>query len=700
VNNSVREVGLVVYAAKANTDEGTHIKVLNWTNDMEFLLSCLPPLELIGDDSNRLVMTEALMEAIMMFLKEPEYNGENHCVLVAIREPLAIITRADVPVIQDGQYCGSSEQRDVHLFDVVQMFAQLNISFSVLTPAVHPIFRAIFNMGNGVEESEYGVLEGKKGEIIVLFSSTFLEAHEVLLDDALNTINPNFGVEATHDVTPRRIMYSIMELPAVETITGEETLDGHRTLRLVDVPNATTTLTPVRDTHEEEDHYSMAAMLDQFIMNNSNNEEEEGFDGVRANSSAPLPVSSFEDLLNPNQETMFSGKYSGRLDDVCRQALTLRRSSSTTITTTNNNNNNEQHSNNKGKDKAILVSNDGDSSTHQAAFPSMDNNVPCVNNAPSPMMMMNVLESSGGGMGVPTNNPNFNLGSSSSNPSHHVLESSPVAGPSEAIQQAEVNDASGGMISPGTEAIFGINNTNNSFEPTLVTTTHNQYLPSSSSYYGGVTDYFSSLFPNNAELENNNSTMLHQFEQSSTSSAIVPQQQVMANNNDYFDFNNAATMGGTMGYSSALVNQNHYYLHGANNNNAQFPSYYYYGDNNAIMGGNSSSSPHIMSSHEYGGSSSGYFTELLQTQQQYYDHQGFNNNQQQQYQQLAGPSTLPPFHFHSSYLDSNNYAVFTWEGSIIASTYPTGGVSSYRAKAYSPVEDQDYHKQLYTPEYC
>ncbi|MED6219556.1 hypothetical protein PIB30_036806 [Stylosanthes scabra] len=626
VNNSVCEVGLVVYAAKANTDEA-HVKFLNWTNDMEFLLSCLPPLELIGDDSDRLVMTEGLMEAIMMFLKKPEYNGEKHCVLVAIREPLASKTLADVPVIQDGQYCGSSEQRDVDIFDVVQMFAE----------------------GNGVEESEYGVLEGRKGEIIVLFSRTFLEAHQTLLLDTLTTIdNTNFGVEAIHDVTPRRIMYSIMELPAVKTITGEATLDSHRALRLVDVPNATTTLTPERETHEE-DHYSIADMIDQFIVNN--NDEEEEFDGVRPNSSAPLAVPSFEDLLNPNQETIFPGKYSGRLDDVCRQALILRSNNSTTT------NINEQHRNNKGKDKAILISsNDGDSSTHQAAFSSMDNNVPSVNNASSPMMM-NVLESSGGGMGVP-NNPIFNLGSSSSNPSHHVLESSTVAG------------------------------------------------PSPSSYHGGVSaDYFSCLFPKNAELESNNSTMLHQFEQSSSSSAIVPQ-QVMAANNDYFNFNNAATIGGIVGYSSELLNQNYNYLDdGANynNNDAQFPSYYYYGnDNNAIMGGNSSSS--VMIPYEYGegggGSSSGYFTELLQTQQQYYANQGFNNQQQQQYPQLAGPSTFPSFHFHSSYLDSNKYVVFTWEGSIIASTYPTGGVSSYRAKAYSSVEDQDFHKQLHTSEYC
>ena len=112
-----------------------------------------------------------------MFLEPTSYKGEKHCVTVVLGEPIPRKTLVSVPVIQEGQLCRTQrEARNVDIFEVVQMFAlviyfktlflllskliillfiltrcshyntQLDISFSVITPTVHPIFRAIFNL--------------------------------------------------------------------------------------------------------------------------------------------------------------------------------------------------------------------------------------------------------------------------------------------------------------------------------------------------------------------------------------------------------------------------------------------------------------------------------------------------------------------------------------------------------------------------
>ncbi|XP_020999609.2 uncharacterized protein LOC110281587 [Arachis duranensis] len=388
-------------------------------------------------------------------------------------------------------------------------------------------------------------------------------------------------------------------------------------------------------------------MIDELIKNN--NDDDEGIDGILSPtndipSSVPLAVFSFEDLLNPNEETIscsssktkVSGKDFEEVDEhEFGQAL---RSTTTT--------NDEQHKN-KSKDKAIMT----DDSLTQVAASSMD--VPSINIAPSPMMMS---VGSSSRMGVP--NPVLNSAiSSSSNPAHHVLESSAV--------QAEVHDTSGGMLIPGIEAMFGINKNHSFTEPLVNTHHHNQYLSSSSSspYY--------SLFPNSSSL--GSIRTMHQLEQyPSSSSAIAPPITHMGHTS-LLQFQDPYPSSS----SAAALNPDYYFLGAASNNN-----------NARIMGGNYSSpsmlfpfepSPSLAS--ENGGEgphSIGYFTQLLRKQQQQAT-QAYYNNQHRRHMH-AGPTTyhLP----YSSSKDFNQYVIFTWEGSLIASTYPSGGVSSYKAKAY------------------
>ncbi|XLS94906.1 hypothetical protein HN51_070914 [Arachis hypogaea] len=654
-NNTVHEVGLVIYTANKskNTHGSDHIKFLDWTKDMETFLGTLPFFELTGDGSDKLLMTQGLIEAIMMFIKDPKHNDQKkHCVLVALCEPNPTKTLITLPVIEDGQFLGSIETINGDIFDVMQIFAMLNISFSVITPTVHPIFRAIFN------------------KISVLLSKNFVEAHSILQGSTSKNIT-NFIIQEpitvaaiTHVIPANNV--STTDLPvskcqssaAIATmVTGEQSLDAASTVRLdhhesqVDVPNNATP-TPQIERHDEEDYFSSSFfiddMIDELIKNNNDDDDEaEGIDGILSptndipNSSVPLAVFSFEDLLNPNQETIscsssktkVSGKDFEEVDEhESGQAL---RSTTTT--------NDEQHKN-KSKDKAIMT----DDSLTQVAVSSMD--VPSINIAPSPMMMS---VGSSSRMGVP--NPVLNSGiSSSSNPAHHVLESSAVAETS----QAEVHDTSGGMLIPGIEAMFGINK-NHSF-----THHHNQYLSSSSSspYY--------SLFPNSSSL--GSSRTMHQLEQyPSSSSAIAPPITQMGHTS-LLQFQEPYPSSS----SAAALNPDYYFLGAANNNNA------------TIMGGNYSSpsmlfpfepSPSLAS--EYGGEgphSIGYFTQLLRKQQQHAT-QAYYNNQHRRHMH-AGPTTyhLP----YSSSKDFNQYVIFTWEGSLIASTYPSGGVSSYKAKAY------------------
>ncbi|RYR57350.1 hypothetical protein Ahy_A05g023087 [Arachis hypogaea] len=663
-NNTVHEVGLVIYTANKskNTHGSDHIKFLDWTKDMETFLGTLPFFELTGDGSDKLLMTQGLIEAIMMFIRDPKHNDQKkHCVLVALCEPNPTKTLITLPVIEDGQFLGSIETINGDIFDVMQIFAMLNISFSVITPTVHPIFRAIFNKmvhamliititvkANNVDEREIYVLGGRSGEISVLLSRNFIEAHSILQGSTSKNIT-NFIVQepitvaAITHVTPDANSVSTTDLPVSEwqssiaiatMLTGEQSLNAvsadHNESQ-VDVPNNATPTPVTQIEGHEEDYFSSSFFIDDMIdeLIKNNNDDDEGIDGILSptndipNSSVPLAVFSFEDLLNPNEETIscsssktkVSGKDFEEVDEhEFGQAL---RSTTTT--------NDEQHKN-KSKDKAIMT----DDSLTQVAASSMD--VPSINIAPSPMMMS---VGSSSRMGVP--NPVLNSAiSSSSNPAHHVLESSAV--------QAEVHDTSGGMLIPGIEAMFGINKNHSFTEPLVNTHHHNQYLSSSSSspYY--------SLFPSSSSL--GSSRTMHQLEQyPSSSSAIAPPITHMGHTS-LLQFQDPYPSSS----SAAALNPDYHFLGAANNNN-----------NARIMGGNYSSpsmlfpfepSPSLAS--ENGGEgphSIGYFTQLLRKQQQQAT-QAYYNNQHRRHMH-AGPTTyhLP----YSSSKDFNQYVIFTWE---------------------------------------
>ncbi|XP_020999608.2 uncharacterized protein LOC107490373 [Arachis duranensis] len=131
----------------------------------------------------------------------------------------------------------------------MQIFAMLNISFSVITPTVHPIFRAIFNKANNVDEREIYVLGGRSGEISVLLSRNFIEAHSILQGSTSKNIT-NFIVQepitvaAITHVTPDANSVSTTDLPVSEwqssiaiatMLTGEQSLNAVSAVRLVHI---------------------------------------------------------------------------------------------------------------------------------------------------------------------------------------------------------------------------------------------------------------------------------------------------------------------------------------------------------------------------------------------------------------------------------------------------------------------------------
>ncbi|OIV98392.1 hypothetical protein TanjilG_16719 [Lupinus angustifolius] len=169
---------------------------MNWTRDLDNFLGTLSCLAFNGDDLSQYAMAEGLAEALMMYTKpfngssttQDYYDGEKHCILVAAGDPVPLKMSVTVPTIQDGKFVVGRflQNFEADFLEVTQMFSQLAVSISVITPNENAIFGEIFNLGNNITEMEQAPLYSYKIDgIFVMLSHNFKEAREAIHEKRL-----------------------------------------------------------------------------------------------------------------------------------------------------------------------------------------------------------------------------------------------------------------------------------------------------------------------------------------------------------------------------------------------------------------------------------------------------------------------------------------------------------------------------------
>ncbi|OIW03657.1 hypothetical protein TanjilG_22314 [Lupinus angustifolius] len=212
---------------------GFDVQSIDWTTNMDSFLKTLSCLDFNGNAFNQYAMAEGLAEALVMYTRpfnatstaQDYYNGERHCVLVTIGDPIPLKMSVSVPMIQEGKLVlGKQLETNVDFLEVTQMFKELATSFSVISPSQSAIFGELFNLGNNIAEMENAPLSNYKiDKLVVMISKNFKEAHEAIYEkgvvhdsvkrslESMRTSDSTFTKLLTCDLQESEDLFSIRE---------------------------------------------------------------------------------------------------------------------------------------------------------------------------------------------------------------------------------------------------------------------------------------------------------------------------------------------------------------------------------------------------------------------------------------------------------------------------------------------------------
>ncbi|KAF1886871.1 hypothetical protein Lal_00046109, partial [Lupinus albus] len=230
---------------------GFDIQSIDWTTDMNSFLKTISCLHFNGNAFNQYAMAEGLAEALVMYTRpfnatstaQDYYNGERHCVLVTIGNPIPLKMSVSVPMVQEGKLVlGKQLETNVDFLKVAQIFKELATSFSVISPSQHAIFGQLFNLGNNIAEMENAPFSNYKvDELLVMISKNFKEAHEAIYEKGLVHDSMKRSLESmrTRDITFTKLLTSV--LPESEDLFSirEETIKSAKAVRPKEVRSVT-----------------------------------------------------------------------------------------------------------------------------------------------------------------------------------------------------------------------------------------------------------------------------------------------------------------------------------------------------------------------------------------------------------------------------------------------------------------------------
>ncbi|CAL0322209.1 unnamed protein product [Lupinus luteus] len=224
------KLGFVMY--NTNSESGFDVQSIDWTTNMDSFLKTLSCLDFNGNAFNQYAMAEGLAEALVMYTRpfnatstaQDYYNGERHCVLVTIGDPIPLKMSVSVPMVQEGKLVlGKQLETTVDFIEVTQMFRE----------------------GNNIAGMKNAPLSSYKvDELVVMISKNFKQAHEAIYDKGVVHDSMKRSLESmrTSDITFTKLLTCDLQESEDLFSIREQTIKSAKAVRPTEVKSVTSSM--------------------------------------------------------------------------------------------------------------------------------------------------------------------------------------------------------------------------------------------------------------------------------------------------------------------------------------------------------------------------------------------------------------------------------------------------------------------------